>query len=109
MSIDIQPKLSRAAHRRGIWRWSVSLLAALSFLLVVSTSASHIHKNSASLQDCAVCAVVADKLADVPVPAALVHDIQPQAYHLVAATVHVATYSTVPLIPPSRGPPRTSV
>lgn len=109
MSIFPRSALSKAAHRRGIWRWTVSLLAALSFLLVVSTSTSHIHKNAAALQDCAVCAVVADKLADIPVPPALVHDVQFQTYHVVAATVRVASYTTVSLLPPSRGPPRASV
>ena len=110
MSPTTPPRLSKAAHRRGIWRWGVSLLAVLSFLLVVSTAASHIHKNAAALQDCAVCAVVADKLADVPVPPALVSVGQlHQPYLVAAATVHVAAYSAVQLLPPSRGPPRASV
>lgn len=110
MSLASRATLSSAAHRRSIWHWTVSLLATLSFLLVVSTSASHVHKNAATLQDCAVCAVVADKLADVPVPPALVHDIPPQLYHVAAtATAHVAVYSFVLLLPPNRGPPRASV
>jgi hypothetical protein len=109
MSLITLSRLSNTAHRRGIWRWSVSILAALCFLLVVSSSASHIHKNSASLQNCAVCAVVADKLADVPVPPALVHDIAQQPYRLFAATVHLASYSTVDFLPPGCGPPRVSV
>lgn len=110
MSLSSRAALSSAAHRRGIWHWTVSLLAALSFLLVVSTSASHIHKDAAALQDCAVCAIVADKLADVPVPPALVHDVLPQLYHVAAtATAHVAVYSFVLLLPPNRGPPDSSV
>lgn len=109
MAIVIRQRQPQAAHKRGILCWSVSLLSALIFLLVVSTSASHIHKNAVALHDCVVCTVVADKLADVPVAPALVHDVQLQPYHVVAATVHAGFFPTVQLLPLSRGPPRSPV
>jgi hypothetical protein len=100
--------LSATAQQRGFWRYAVSLLAALSFLLVVSASTTHIHKSTAALEDCVICAVVGDTLADVPTPPALVHAIQLAYFCIVAATLYVAAYATAQLLPPGRGPPRAS-
>lgn len=100
--------LSSTAHQRGFWRYAVSLLAALSFLLVVSASTTHIHKSTAALEDCVICAVVGDTLADVPAPPALIHAFQLAYFCIVTATVYVAAYTAAQLLPPSRGPPRAS-
>ncbi|MBA5604220.1 hypothetical protein H3H36_02435 [Duganella sp. FT3S] len=98
-----------AAQKRGTWHWSVMLLTTLSFLFVISTTATHIHKTASALQDCAICYLVADQLGDVPAPPSLIHDSHFQPYHLVAVTVQDVVYSSPQLLPPSCGPPYTSV
>ncbi len=98
-----------AARKRGYWRSAVALLAAFSFLLLVSASVTHVHKSSATIHDCAVCAVVADKLADTPVPPVLVHDLQLPDFLLPAARLVAPMYAAVQWLPPGRGPPSASV
>lgn len=98
----------KAARKRGYWRSAVAVLAALSFLLLVSASVTHVHKSSATIHDCAVCAVVADKLADTPAPPVLVHDHQLPDFLLPAATATTPVYSAVKWLPPGRGPPSAS-
>jgi len=97
-----------AARKRGYWRSAVALLAAFSFLLLVSASVTHVHKSSATIHDCAVCVVVADQLADTPVPPVLVHDLQLPDVALPALLFVAPVYATVQLLPPGRGPPSTS-
>jgi hypothetical protein len=95
---------------RGIWRWYVALLTALSFCLVVATSASHLHQTTAAAHDCAICCVVVDKLADAPPPLALVHAVMLRSYRIIVdGTRFEVAYASSQLLPPSRGPPRASV
>jgi hypothetical protein len=101
------PGLATPAYARG-WRLCVALFAALSFALLVSTSATHQHLSKLSAQDCALCVAVADTLADPPALPALVHQIDQQAYVLPAVAVHVAAFASPKLLPPSCGPPHTS-
>lgn len=99
-----------AAHQRGYWRSALVWLAAFSFLLLVSASASHIHKTAATLHDCAVCAVVADKLADAPAPPLLVHDLQlPDVLLLPAGRPILPEHAVTLWLPPGRGPPIPTV
>ncbi|WP_374361495.1 hypothetical protein [Pseudoduganella danionis] len=109
MVAGIQSGWWKAARERGYWRSAVSLLAALSFLLLVSASVTHVHKSSATIHDCAVCAVVADKLADTPVPPVLVPAHQPPCFPLPAARASLLIASNVRWLPPGRGPPSASV
>jgi hypothetical protein len=94
-----------AAHMRGAWRWCVALFTALSFCLVVATSASHLHETTAAAHDCAICSVVIEKLAGAPPPPPLVHTVALQSYRIVAISPVEAAYSSPRLRPPSRGPP----
>lgn len=99
-----------AAPQRGYWRSALVWLVAFSFLLLVSASASHIHKTAATLHDCAVCVVVADKLADTPAPPLLVHDLQlPDVLLLPAARALLPKHAVTLWLPPGRGPPIPSV
>ena len=99
---------TKAAHLRGIWRWYVALFTALSFCLVVATSASHLHQTAAAAHDCAICGVVIDKLADAPAPSVLVHAVTLQSYRIVASPAFEVAYASPQLLPPSCGPPHAS-
>lgn len=104
-----QPGLPKTALLRGAWRWYVALFTALSFFLLVATAESHLHKTATAAHDCVVCNVVLDKLADAPTPPALVHPVEMSAYCVVAFEAFEVAYSSPQLLPPSCGPPQTSV
>jgi hypothetical protein len=93
---------------RGGWQLCVALFAALSFVLLVSTAATHQHKSALSAHDCALCSAVADKIADTPAPPAVVLVLQLQPYLLLSLAAYVATYVSPELLPPSCGPPHAS-
>jgi hypothetical protein len=100
-----QDRSVNAAHMRGVWRWYVALFTALSFCLVVATSASHLHKTAAAVHDCAICWVVGDKLSGTP-PPLLAHAVKLQSYRIAAISRFEVAYSSPRLRPPSCGPPR---
>jgi hypothetical protein len=103
-----QVSLVNAAHIRGVWRWYVALFTALSFCLVVATSASHLHAQAASAHDCAICCVVLDKLAGAPPAPVLAHAVTLQSYRIVATFRLQPAYSCSHLLPPICGPPHAS-
>jgi hypothetical protein len=107
-SASRQVSMAKAAHVRGAWRWCVALFTALSFCLVVATSASHLHKTAAAAHDCAICCVVLDKLADAPPVPVLVHAGMLQSYRIVTISSFEVTYPSPDLLPPSCGPPHAS-
>jgi hypothetical protein len=88
---------------RSGWRLCVALFAALS-----STAATHRHTTALSAHDCVLCSAVADKIADTPVPPAVVLVFRPQPYLLVSLVAYVAAYVSPELLPPSCGPPQAS-
>jgi hypothetical protein len=93
---------------RGIWQLFVALFAALSFVLLVSTAATHHHTSALSADDCALCTAVANKIADAPVTPAPVQPFLLPAYQLFTPAAHVAAYVSPTLLPPSCGPPHAS-
>ena len=98
-----------ARPARGQWRVLVAWFAALAFLLMVATSASHVHKTTQAAHDCELCSVVADTIGDVPVAPALVHVVEHALYRIdPIATAAVALVFPV-LLPPSCGPPHAPV
>jgi hypothetical protein len=102
-----QPAATTSAVRGG-WRLCLALFAALSFVLLVSTAATHQHKSALSAHDCALCSAVADKIADTPAPPAVVLVLQLQPYRLLSLAAYVAAYVSPELLPPSCGPPHAS-
>ncbi|MBC7453365.1 MAG: hypothetical protein H7335_06610 [Massilia sp.] len=91
-----------------MWRWFVALFTALSFCMVVASSASHLHKEAKAIHDCAICCVVFDKLAEAPPAPLLVHAATLQSYRLLAPRAFIDAYLAAQLLPPSRGPPLAS-
>jgi hypothetical protein len=106
MDISTRRRVSlNAAPMRGVWRRCVALFTALSFFLVVATSASHLHETTAAAHACAICCVVVEKLAGAPPPPLLVHAVALQSYRIVAAAPVEVAYCSPRLRPPSCGPP----
>jgi hypothetical protein len=99
---------ARPSAVRSGWQLCVALFAALSFVLLISTAATHRHTSALSAHDCALCSAVADKIADTPAPPAVVLVLQLQPYLLVSLAAYVATYVSPKLLPPSCGPPHAS-
>jgi len=93
--------------RRNVapWRIWTALFTAITFAFLVSTAAMHHHATAADDQDCAVCSVVAHKLAELPLAATpkLVVILISYAPFLLAKST-VVLVSQVRL-PPSCGPP----
>jgi hypothetical protein len=101
-------RASSAALRRG-WRLWVACFAALAFLLLSSTAATHRHASLAASHDCVLCTAVADKLADSPAPPSPVAVLQLQLYLVVFVAAYVAVFVSPRLRPPACGPPDNSV
>lgn len=101
-------RAGRARARSGR-QLLVALFAALTFVLLVSTAATHRHADAVSSHDCAVCSVVADKIADIPPAPLLVQAIELQSYLLLLVAATVAAYACPRLLPPACGPPATPV
>lgn len=93
---------------RGGWQLCVALFAALSFVLLVSTAATHQHRNALAASDCVLCSAVADKISDSPAAPAVVQVLQLQPYQLVTLAAYVATFVSPRLLPASCGPPHAS-
>ena len=105
-----QPRHTVSAPARTPWQLCVALFSALALVLLLSTAASHLHKTSLDAEECALCATVIDKVADLAVPPALV---EPPAQLLPYRLLTVLPASPAPvialLLPPVRGPPSTSL
>jgi hypothetical protein len=108
MTLPVHKSATRARARAG-WQLLVALFAALSFVLLVSTAATHRHADAVSSHDCAVCSVVADKIAGTPAAPVLVQIVQLQPYLLFIVAASVAAYASPRLLPPACGPPAASV
>lgn len=108
---DKLPKRRRASRAalRSAWRLWVVCFAALAFVLLVSTAATHRHASMAAAHDCAICTSVADKLGGTPTPPAPVVTVQLQPYPLFFVAFCLASYAAPRLLPPSCGPPGHSV
>jgi hypothetical protein len=100
-----QPAVARL---RGGWRWCVALFTALTFVLVVATSGSHVHESARAAHDCALCSAVVDALADIPPAPVVVHDLTLASYHIVTVAPLEVAYASPLLLPPSCGPPHAS-
>ncbi|MFZ6849912.1 hypothetical protein [Undibacterium sp. RuRC25W] len=96
--------LMRSVFARS-WKAGVALFAALSFILLISTAATHHHANSIEDQACSLCSAVSDKL-DLVTPSALpLVMLHLLAYSLYANKVYDIAFSQPTLLPPSCGPP----
>lgn len=94
------------AHWRTPWRAVVALCTALAFTFVLATAASHHHKSNLESQTCAVCSVLADKLADLPRPPAIPLVLVLLAYRIEMTVSYACLYQSPRILPPSCGPPR---
>jgi hypothetical protein len=95
---------ARSPARAG-WQLWVALFAVLSFVLLVSTAATHKHTSTSSSAECVLCVAVADKLADTQVAPAIALFVAAASYPLVIVAAFVVAYAAPSLLPPSRGPP----
>jgi hypothetical protein len=87
----------------------MSWFVTLTFLLMVGSASTHVHKTTQAAHDCEICSVVADAIADVPVAPALVHVVEHALYRIdPVATATVALVFPI-LLPPSCGPPHALV
>ncbi|MDR3482007.1 MAG: hypothetical protein P4L91_14985 [Burkholderiaceae bacterium] len=95
----------RRARAGAPWRIWAALLTAISFVVLVSTSAMHHHATAVDDQDCPVCSVVTHKAAG-PLPLALPTPVVVFLSYapFLLSKPGVAHASPVSL-PPSCGPP----
>lgn len=99
-----------SALARTPWQLCVALFSALALVLLLSTAASHLHKTSLDAEECALCATVIDKVADIAVPPALVEPpAQLLPYRLLAVLPALPAPVITLLLPPVRGPPIASL
>ena len=96
--------LLRSVALRG-WKTGVALLTALSFVLLISTAATHHHASSVEDQGCSLCSAVSDKFDHVTPSATTLVTVDFVAYALFANDHHTAEFSPSTLLPPSCGPP----
>ena len=99
-----------SALARTPWQLCVALFSALALVFLLSTAASHLHKTTLDAEECALCATVIDKVADIAVPPAI---IEPPAQLLPYRLLAVAPATLAPVaalvLPPVRGPPAASL
>ena len=99
-----------AAFARTPWRLCVALFSALALVFLLSTAASHLHKTTLDAEECALCATVIDKVADLAVPPAIT---EPPAQLLPYRLLAIAPATVAPIaalvLPPVRGPPAPSL
>lgn len=99
-----------SALARTPWQLCVALFSALALVFLLSTAASHLHKTSLDAEECALCATVIDKVADIAVPPALVEPpAQLLPYRLLAVLPAMPAPVITLLLPPVRGPPIASL
>ena len=79
-------------------------------MFLLSTAASHLHKTTLDAEECALCATVIDKVADLAVPPAIT---EPPAQLLPYRLLAIAPATVAPIaalvLPPVRGPPAPSL
>ena len=99
-----------SALARTPWRLCVALFSALALVFLLSTAASHLHKTTLDAEECALCATVIDKVADIAVPPAIA---EPPAQLLPYRLLAIAPATLAPIaaliLPPVRGPPAASL
>lgn len=94
---------------RALWRLYVTLVAMLSMVLLMATASTHLHKTEQAAQECALCCGVIDKLADLPVPLAIVvTTAQLLPYLLLTAAPPALVPRSAIFLPPNRGPPASA-
>lgn len=87
------------------WRQCVAFLTALSFVLLLATSASH-HHSALEAHDCAVCGAVLHQIAALPAAPPVIEISPILLYHMVSlASPRCVLYVTPLLLPPGCGPP----
>jgi hypothetical protein len=99
-------KQSAPALLRDGWRLCIALFAALSLVLLISASATHLHASALAADDCALCSGVPGTLADAPPAPAVVPALALQAYFVVHRAPPAASYISPKLLPHSCGPPQ---
>lgn len=99
-----------SALARAPWRLCVALFSALALVFLLSTAASHLHKTSLDAEECALCATVIDKVADIAVPPAIAEPpAQLLPYRLLTAAPAALAPVAILVLPPVRGPPAASL
>jgi hypothetical protein len=100
-----KPRRASRAALRSAWRLWVVCFAALAFVLLVSTAATHPHASLAAAHDCAICTAVADKIGGTPTPPTPAVTVQLQPYLLFFVAPYLALYVAPRVLPPGCGPP----
>jgi len=99
-----------SALARTPWQLCVALFSALALVFLLSTAASHLHKTPLDAEECALCATVIDKVADIAVPPAIAEPpAQLLPYRLLAAAPAALAPVAILVLPPVRGPPAASL
>ena len=99
-----------SAFARTPWQLCVALFSALALVFLLSTAASHLHKTTLDAEECALCATVIDKVADIAVPPAIAEPpAQLLPYRLLAAAPAALAPVAILVLPPVRGPPAASL
>jgi hypothetical protein len=111
LPVPCHSAMTRAAAKpaRAQWRMlATAWLAALTFVLMVTTSASHVYTCAKAVQNCQLCGMVAHAVADMPVAPALVHAVAHALYRIAPAVPAALGRRYAVVLPPCRGPPRAS-
>ncbi|CDG86056.1 hypothetical protein [Janthinobacterium agaricidamnosum] len=88
------------------WQLYVTLVAAISMVLLMATAATHLHKTALAAEDCALCCNVIDKIADLTVPPAVAMTAPVLLpYRLLTLAPLALVFSSNVMLPPSCGPP----
>jgi len=87
------------------WKAGIALLTALSFVLLISTAATHHHANSVEDQSCSLCSAVSNKLDHVTPTALAIVTLHVLVYKLFTSKEDVSDFALPTLLPPSCGPP----
>jgi hypothetical protein len=90
------------------WRAWIAVITALTFVLLVTTAATHHHATSLEDQGCSLCAAVVHKLTGSEPALKLAQTVVFLAYCLPPLETVSVAYLTPLLFPPSRGPPALS-
>ncbi len=111
--LSTKPRLASTPHMwqslhtragRG-WRAWVAVLTVISFVLLISTAATHHHATSLEDQGCSLCTAAVHQLSGAEPALALAQTVVFLAYRLPSLQTVSVTYLTPLLLPPSCGPP----
>ncbi|MES2072164.1 MAG: hypothetical protein V4488_17545 [Pseudomonadota bacterium] len=97
-------QLLHACAGRG-WRAWIAVITAITFVLLVSTAATHHHATSLEDQGCSLCSAVVHKLSGAEPAQMLVQAVVFLAYRLPSLETASVVYLSPLLLPPSCGPP----